>query len=551
MSSVSYASSPAPARAKMSKDEREQLLASFASSFLGTQRQDPVLTPVDGELSTAPRIYLDSGATTLMPRLVIDGARDYAERACANSHSQAHRAARDTTKAIDDSRAAMGRLVGADPTEDIVLFTANGATGATNFLARALFPPEMRSVLKRFNGAPPAELVSALRDGFDEVAQEIFDQMMERPLVVTTEIEHHSNFLPWVAAVGHENIRVVPCDRVTGALDMDALHEVFEKEGHRIRLVATIGASNVTGVFLPVHDIAKLAHSHGAQILVDGAQWVPHAKVDMHPADPAAAIDYLALSGHKLYAPGSRGALIGKLSGLLKARCVTDVGGGAVEFVSIDDFMLKADVTDREEAGTPNIPGSIAMGLVAEVLERIDMDLVQQHEQARLRLLMQELTSIEGVTVVGDNDVDKTPRAGVVAFAAFGLDHRLVAHYLNDFHNIAVRDGCFCAQPYVQALLNVDDDFATRVRAEMIAGDRTKLPGLVRASLGIYNTDADVKALGTALRFLKEHKDLIVSAYTMAKNGTHHAKGADALGTTFGLSAYVSAYVDEAVAGNR
>ena len=132
-----------------------------------------------------------------------------------------------------------------------------------------------------------------------------------------------------------------------------------------LRLVAVTAVSNVTGLYNPVHEIARMAHSVGAEILVDGAQWVPHAPVRMHSGSPDEEIDYLVLSGHKLYAPGSRGALVGKLATLSGRRCVTDVGGGMVEYVTLDDFTLKDKVTAREEAGTPNIPGSIAMGLVA------------------------------------------------------------------------------------------------------------------------------------------------------------------------------------------
>ena len=382
---ASWADQSAAVRALPRYDPRamqdEAAFDRFAKSFLGLDRSDRVFEQV----SAARRVYLATTATALMPEVVWRGLERYLESACANSHTEAHRAGRDTTRAIEASRDAIGRLVGYQSERDVVLFTANGATGAINFLARALFPAELRSVNKRFPGGAPPELLAALRSGLGDEGRGVLDEMLERPLVVVTMMEHHSNLIPWMEAVGHHNLRAVRVDPATGALDLSDLARVLETEGRRVRLVAVTGVSNVTGIVNPVHRIAAMAHAVGAQILVDGAQWVPHARVEMHGAEPGDSLDYLVLSGHKLYAPGSRGALIGSLETLSGRRGVTDVGGGMVEYVSINDFEIKDDVAAREEAGTPNIPGSIAMGLVAETLLRIGMDLVAEREHRHLR----------------------------------------------------------------------------------------------------------------------------------------------------------------------
>lgn len=504
----------------------------FAKSFLGLGRRDRV----HEQTTPLRRIYLDTTATALMPEVVWRGLSDYFENACANSHTEAHRAGRDTTRAIEDSREAIGRLVGYDPARDVVLFTSNGATGATNFLARALFPSELRSLLKRFPEGAPAELVQALGSALGDTGRALLAEMIARPLVVVSMMEHHSNLIPWMEAVGHHNLRAARIDPATGALDMDDLQRILDREGQRVRLVAVTGVSNVTGIVNPVHQIAHLAHAVGAQILVDGAQWVPHARVQMHSADPAASLDYLVLSGHKLYAPGSRGALVGNLETLSGRRCVTDVGGGMVEYVTMQDFELKDDVTAREEAGTPNIPGSIAMGLVAETLLRIGMDEVAEREHALTEKLMRRLERVPGIRIYGSTDLERVPRAGVISFNLGELHHGLVAAYLNDFHDIAVRDGCFCAHPYVKALLKVDDQTEACYRQEMLCGDRRHIPGMVRVSLGVYSSEDDIEALGAALERLVVRADEMASRYVAGLDGTFRLSDAPELPRTYAVA---------------
>lgn len=516
-------------------------LQRFAADFIGLDRRDAVLT-CDGARAERRRVYLDTTATALMPRVVWDGLEAYMAAASANSHTDAHRAGRDTTAAIEESRAAMGRLVGYDPARDVVLFTSNGATGAINFLARALFPPELRPVIKRFGAQPPRAFVDALRDALGQTGSDAIDEMCSRPVVITTTMEHHSNLLPWMEAVGHHHVRAVGVDPATGALKMDELARVIAEEGARVRLVAVTATSNVTGIVNDVHRIARMAHEVGAQILVDGAQWVPHAQVRMHTGDPAEQIDYLALSGHKLYAPGSRGALIGSLQTLSARRCVTDVGGGMVEYVSVEDFSIKEEVTAREEAGTPNIPGSIAMGLIAEALLAIGMDRIAEAEHELTGKLLARLAAVPEVTVYGGTDLARVPRAGVVSFNLQGVHHALTAAYLNDYHNIAVRNGCFCAQPYVKALLRIDEDTERCYREDIICGDRRNVPGMVRASLGVYTTDDDVEALGAALEELAARRDDIAALYDVGFDGTFRRKDGTALPRTFDVQAFVRGY---------
>ena len=471
--------------------------------YLGLGRSDPIVK-LDGTLGERRRVYLDSAATTLMARDIYDTLTRYLETSCANSHTHAHRAGRATTHAIDKARLAVGSLVGYDPAIDSVLFSGNGATGALNYLSRALFPPELRHYLKTKDPLGSVRQASAFIEP-RRLARLLL--LAERPLVVTTVMEHHSNLLPWVQAVGRANCRFV---EVTdqGLLDLADLRRVLENEGSRVRLVTVAGVSNVTGVKNPIHEIAALAHAVGAELAVDAAQMGAHVPLALHAHGEAEAIDYVALSGHKMYAPGSRGALVGKLSRAVGAQCVGDVGGGMVESVSIDDYVLKDDLTAREEAGTPNIPGTIGLGLAAARLLEAGLDQIEAHEAAITEHALEALSSIEGVTVYGPSWT-RERRAGVISFNVQGLPHGLVAAFLNDSHAIAVRNECFCAHPYVKRLLGVTDAEEARYLSEMAEGERRNVPGMVRASFGMYSLLDDVQALVDGLRELTRERFLV------------------------------------------
>ncbi|MEK6607467.1 MAG: aminotransferase class V-fold PLP-dependent enzyme, partial [Myxococcota bacterium] len=290
-------------------------------------------------------------------------------------------------------------------------------------------------------------------------------------------------------------------------------------EGSRVRLVAVSGASNVTGVLTPIHEIARMAHHAGARILVDAAQLAPHRPIDLHPRDREAdaSLDFVALSGHKLYAPGSRGVLIGAFAPFERRRCIGDVGGGMAEYVSTEDFQVKDEITAREEAGTPNIPGTIALGMIARLLAELPMAQVARAEEPLTAYALERLRSVPGARVFGPED--PALRVGVFSFAIDGLPYGLVAAYLDDFHAIAVRDGCFCAHPYVKALLGIGAADERRYLEELARGDRRNVPGMVRASLGLYSTRDDVDALTAALAELVRERDRVGRLYRQEMDG--------------------------------
>lgn len=498
------------------------LFSAFALDFLGLDRSDKVET-LDGKGGTRRRVYLDATATSLMPRVVWDAWRWYFEEACANSHTHAHAAGRATTEAIERSRHLVGELVGYDPAVDVVIFTGNGATGATNLLADALFPAALSQLVRQSTTgdasvrAATKSLLGALRESHAALVEG-----SERDTVVVSKMEHHSNMLPWIRAASHERVKFIDL-RADGTLDLDHLAKILREEGHRVRLVAVTGVSNVTGILNPVHDIARAAHAVGAEIVVDAAQAAPHVKIDMHPADAAAQLDYVIISGHKLYAPGSRGVLVGKKTAFAGDRVVGMVGGGSVDFVSTDEVRFKDEISAREEAGTPNIPGTIALGVVARLLLDVGMDAIREHEIALVDDALARLSRHPEVVVYGSLDTRAVPRAGVIAFNLRHMPHGLVAAILSDYFAIAVRNDCFCAQPYVKEQLRggpvvesaCSDDVCTPLAR----------PGMVRASFGAFTTHADVAALDEALGFIIAHAEELRGRYQQDEAGEWSLKG--------------------------
>jgi cysteine desulfurase/selenocysteine lyase len=475
--------------------QRRALLARFGRDFLG------VRPPSD----PGRRTYLDAAATSLMPRAVFEAQAAYYERACANPHTDAHMPGRATTEAIEQARAAVGRLVGYDPSLDEVVFLGSGSTAALNRLARALF-------------ARPGP----------------------RDLAVVTTLEHHSNLLPWRRAAGESNVLYVPA-REDGQLDMQALSALLAKHGRRVRVVAVTAASNVTGVVPDLRQIARLAHDHGAVVAVDAAQAAPHIPLDLHPAgDRAGAIDALALSGHKLFAPGSPGVLIARKS-LLDGAPGADAGGGTVVSVTLEGELLRPEIHAREEAGTPNVPGTIGLGVVATILATIGMDLVEQRDATLTAYGLRELRRLPFVRVYGPTD-PSVRRVGTLAFNLTSLPHGLVAAALSDYFGIAVRNECFCAQPYVREQLRRSPETPFGC-----PGTPPARPGMVRASFGPWTVPEDLDRLTDALGRIHANAAALCAAYTPDAGGVWRAASQAAPASCFSLEGAARGYIERAL----
>ena len=308
-------------------------------------------------------------------------------------------------------------------------------------------------------------------------------------MVLTTLMEHHSNMLPWrQLGCSLDYAGVAAAD---GSLDLADLERKIQAHSGRLCLVAVTGASNVTGNLPPIRRIARLAHEHGAMIAVDATQLVPHRPFKMGAPDDPERIDFVAFSAHKMYAPFGNGALIGP-RWVFEKGAPDAVGGGTVDAVTMDDIHW-APPPMKEEAGTPNAPGAIALASAIRVLERIGMENVAEHERELTRRALSKLARLDGLTLYGLKDPNVTQdRLGVIAFNADNLGHGELAAILGHEWGIGVRNGCFCAQPYVRELLGVSDDEMADVVQRLATGDHATVPGMVRASFGLYNTIDEV-----------------------------------------------------------
>lgn len=321
-------------------------------------------------------------------------------------------------------------------------------------------------------------------------------------IVLRSIMEHHSNDLPWRLNANVECININP----HGGLDLDHLDYLIHKFSQHIRLIAISGASNVTGYLNPIHEIAAKAHAIGAEIFVDAAQLAPHREIEMRSLDDPSHIDYLAFSAHKMYAPYGTGVLVGRKDTFLKGD-PDSVGGGTIELVTADEVRW-APLPEKEEAGTPNAIGAVALAEAIFCTQQIGMERIAEHEARLSAYLLHKLEKLHGISIYGDTDPGNTPqRLGVIPFEVDGMPHQLLAAILAYESGIGVRNGCFCAHPYVLKLLNVSSQRIVTYKEEVAHGSHAGLPGLIRVSFGGYNEESEVDALIEQLQRIvrKEH----------------------------------------------
>jgi selenocysteine lyase/cysteine desulfurase len=319
----------------------------------------------------------------------------------------------------------------------------------------------------------------------------------EKPVILTTIMEHHSNELPW-RKVGH----VVHVElNADGTIDVADLRQKLDTYENRIQLVAVTAASNVTGYINRIYDFARWAHTAGAQIAVDAAQLAPHRPIDVRPSNDPEHIDYLAFSAHKMYAPYGIGVLVTDKK-LFEFGDPVYVGGGTVDIVSLESAYWK-DLPEREEAGTPDIVGVVALAKVVKLIKEVGFDSIIEHESHLTAYALERFAEMPEVIVYGDIDpAHARDRLGVISFNIKGVDHALVASILSFEGGIGVRSGCFCAHPYVKRLLNVSVEESKEVERHILARDRSKIPGAVRASFGLYNRKDEIDRLYEMLQVI-------------------------------------------------
>jgi cysteine desulfurase/selenocysteine lyase len=401
-----------------------------ALDVAGLRAEFPILSQV---VHGKPLAYLDSAATAQKPRAVIDAVTRYYEHDNANVHRGVYQLAERSTALFDGARAKVARFIGAEPREVVLV---RGTTEGINLVAQTY---------GRANVGPDDE-------------------------ILLTEMEHHSNIVPWQMLAGEKGARlvVVPVDD-RGALRMD---ELERRIGPRTKLVAVTHVSNALGTVNPVKRIVAVAHARGVPVLVDGAQATPHLRVDVRDL----GCDFYAFSGHKIFGPTGIGVLYGKAARL--EQMPPWQGGGDMILSVTFERTLYNSLPYKFEAGTPDMAGAVGLGATVDWLERLDWAAVHAHEQDLLEYGTRRLQEIPGLRLVGT----APEKAGVLSFVLDGVHPHDVGTIL-DREGIAVRAGHHCAQPVMK---------------------RFGVPATVRASLALYNTRGEIDALVAGLHRVRE-----------------------------------------------
>jgi selenocysteine lyase/cysteine desulfurase len=406
---------------------------------------------------------------------------------------------------LDNAASTPAMLTVRQTVDDFLVYysSVHRGTGFKSQLSTQAYEQSRQTVLA-FVGANPDEYVCIFGKNTTEAVNKLARRYLitpQRNVVLVSLMEHHSNDLPWRNVAEVVRVQVNP----DGSLDEADFDRKLEKYASRLALVSISGASNVTGTINPIYRLAEKAHAAGVQIAVDCAQLAPHRQIIMGALADQSHLDYVMLSGHKMYAPFGTGALIGRRDTFERGE--PDMrGGGEIEIVTVDEVVWSMP-PERDEAGSPNTVGAVALAAAIRQLEKVGMDNVARHEAELTEYTLAGLRKINGIRLYGNPDpASAAERLGVIPIEVDGLSHFLAAAILGYEFGIGVRHGCFCAHPYLLNLLGFSDAEAGRVREEMLHKDRRHVPGLVRISFGLYNEISEIDDLLEALkRILKGH----------------------------------------------
>ena len=379
-------------------------------------------------------VYLDNAATSQKPQPVIDAIARYYQSGNANIHRGVHFLSEHATGEHEAAREAVREFINAARTEELIF--VRGTTEGINLIAQTYGRAHV--------GTGDEVLVSAM--------------------------EHHSNIVPWQLLCEQQGakLRVIPIND-QGELLLDEFEKLI---GPRTKIVAVAHVSNALGTINPIREIVKIAHAHNVPVVVDGAQAVPHIKVDVQDLD----CDFYAFSGHKMYGPMGIGVLYGKYA-LLEVMPPYQGGGDMIRSVTFEKTQYNT-LPYKFEAGTPDVAGAIGLGAAIKYLNGVGIESVAAHEHGLLEYATQALSKLPGIRIIGN----AKNKAAVLSFVMEGVHPHDIGTIL-DQEGIAVRTGHHCAQPIMQ---------------------RFGIPATVRASFGVYNTKAEIDALVAGIKKVQE-----------------------------------------------
>jgi len=381
--------------------------------------QFPILSKT---INGKPLVYFDNGATTQKPQQVIDAIVNYYSNFNSNIHRGVHRLSQEATALFEESRKSVQQFINAKHAHEII-FT-KGTTDSISLVASSF----SRAFLK------------------------------EGDEIIVSEMEHHSNFLPWQNLRDEKGIvlKVIPLT-TNAELDLEKAKTLFTQ---KTKLLAITQVSNTLGIINPLKELIALAREVGAKVLIDGAQSAPHLKIDVQELDA----DFFVFSMHKIYGPTGVGVLYGK-EGLLNAMPPYQYGGGIIKSVTIEKTEW-AELPNKFEAGTPNIEGVVATKAAIDFVNAIGINAICEHEHQLLQKATKALLELPEIELYGNSE----NKAGVISFNIKGV-HPFDTGTILDQMGIAVRTGHHCTQPLMQCL---------------------GIPGTVRASFAVYNTEDEI-----------------------------------------------------------
>ncbi|MGD9417816.1 MAG: aminotransferase class V-fold PLP-dependent enzyme [Verrucomicrobiota bacterium JB025] len=386
---------------------------------------------LDQRIKGQPLVYLDNAATTQKPLPVLLASRHYYETYNSNIHRGTHKLARAATEAYEKARQTVASHLNASAPEEVI-FTS-GTTEGINLVACSLNHPD-----------------GPIRKG-DEI--------------LISTLEHHSNIVPWQLLCERTGaiLKVIPCHD-DGTLDQDAFRNLLTE---KTKLLSLTWISNAFGTVNPVAEMTEIAKQNGSLVLIDAAQSIAHLPVDVQ----ALGADFLAFSGHKIYAPTGIGVLWGKLAHLEELPPFKG-GGEMIREVTFEKTTYN-DPPMKFEAGTPNIEGAIALGAAIDYVNGLGIEAIHDHESRLIRKAAESLIDIPGIKLYGPAD-----RSGSLSFTIEGVHHYDLGTLIDQM-GVAVRTGHHCCQPLMA---------------------RFGITGTTRASLGLYNTDRDIDILASTTR---------------------------------------------------
>lgn len=489
----------------------EEYFAPFRRNVIGIEAKIPL--PGGG---TRPLVYADWIASGRLYRPLENYLLDELGPLVANTHTETTYTGTAMTRAYQEARQIIKDHVHAGPGDSLFL-AGFGMTAAINKLQRILglrLPEECmtRCPLRR-------------------------DNRQDKPLVIITHMEHHSNQISWEDCWA--DVAIIPREERTGQPSLAGLEELLKSHKDRRRIIGSFTAcSNVTGIITPYHKMATLVHRYGGVCFVDFAASAPYESIDMHPADPEEGLDGIMFSPHKfLGGPGSSGVLI--MSDVLYHRRIPDQpGGGTVLWTTpFGTHEYAREIEVREDGGTPGFLQAVRASLAIKIKEAMGVERIRAREAELKALLQKELSSISDIYLLEPQAGE--PRLGILSFYGKGAHHNLVVKLLNDRFGIQTRGGCSCAGTYGHILFHIQEGSSRRITDMIDRGDLSEKPGWVRISLHPVMTDEEVRYIGRAVAEVMDHYEEWKQDYEFCRDsGEFCRKGISDDSSGFALSSF-------------